>query len=145
MQHMTFCSRPAWRPDPPNPVDACLQLVQSVVQSQGFNALPCAKNFVKHTAPFPRTAFTMKNGKVLYNRAIHPGIDVSKVSPGMCFESLGPLVSAQLSSTEVCMKLGWAVLLLLLCSAVKTDRRIEQGKAEQGSKSAALNKYVETL
>uniref|UniRef100_A0A7S3VJA0 Uncharacterized protein n=1 Tax=Dunaliella tertiolecta TaxID=3047 RepID=A0A7S3VJA0_DUNTE len=61
--------------------DEYRELVQSVVQSQGFNALPCAKNFVKHTAPFPRTAFTMKNGKVLYNRAIHPGIDVSKVVP----------------------------------------------------------------
>lgn len=55
------------------------QLVQSVVQTQGFEGLPVSKAFVKHTAPFPRTAFTLKNGKVLYNRAVHSGIDVSKV------------------------------------------------------------------
>jgi len=59
----------------------CLQLLKSAAQSQGFASLPCARHFVKHTAPFPRTAFTMKHGKVLYNRAIHSGIDASKVLP----------------------------------------------------------------
>ncbi|KAF5831051.1 hypothetical protein DUNSADRAFT_13662 [Dunaliella salina] len=61
--------------------DEYRELVQSVVRSQGFSALPCAQQFVNHSAPYPRTAFTTKNGRVLYNRAIHKGIDVSKVVP----------------------------------------------------------------
>ena len=54
--------------------------MKALADVAGIQAVPASKSLVKHDTPFPRTAFTMKGGRVLYNRAVHPAINVAKVS-----------------------------------------------------------------
>jgi hypothetical protein len=73
VQHLLYFMNTQW-----------LQAVRALADTAGVQAVPAAKSLVKHDTPFPRTAFTMRGGSVLYNRAVHPAINVAKVRLAAC-------------------------------------------------------------